>query len=389
MSKTLALLSGKGGSGKTTLALSMATMLADCGIRVLLVDCDLSTNGATYFYEEKIINDVTQITSFFDVVHNSINTYNFITINANFDFLPSVSRIEEENIISYSWNENKIHGWNCFLNYISSEYDIVLFDCQAGYTDLLKLMLPSIDISLFVMETDAISSAAMRSMYLKIGDIISKKKVYQLFNKATEEEAQVYSQLSGGTVFTNIETVIFDWKIRKAFSVAQVPDMKNTSIGYGKQVYNICKILFSSPMLLKKLQDFQAYLLLHENYETEKELQHSILLLKQQQQALKKKRIRSIITTLFPALFSIAFLLVSVLEPILFKSELFGDKLSFFAVILTMASISLFGLISSTETFKENQEYYSELQIYRKKLDNIIDQRLILENKSKESKSSG
>lgn len=51
MSTSIAFLSGKGGSGKTTLALSMADLLSRCGIRTLLVDCDMSTNGATYFYE--------------------------------------------------------------------------------------------------------------------------------------------------------------------------------------------------------------------------------------------------------------------------------------------------------------------------------------------------
>lgn len=50
--KTLALISGKGGSGKTTLGLSLASLLSSCNIKVLLVDCDLSTNGATYFYEK-------------------------------------------------------------------------------------------------------------------------------------------------------------------------------------------------------------------------------------------------------------------------------------------------------------------------------------------------
>ena len=43
-------MSGKGGSGKTTLSLTMAYMLSSCNLNVLLVDCDLSTNGATFFF---------------------------------------------------------------------------------------------------------------------------------------------------------------------------------------------------------------------------------------------------------------------------------------------------------------------------------------------------
>lgn len=49
MSTAIAFLSGKGGSGKTTLALSMADLMSKCKIKTLLIDCDLSTNGATYF----------------------------------------------------------------------------------------------------------------------------------------------------------------------------------------------------------------------------------------------------------------------------------------------------------------------------------------------------
>ena len=54
MSIILSLLSGKGGSGKTTMALSMSVLLSECGVKTLLIDCDLTTNGATYFYEDDL-----------------------------------------------------------------------------------------------------------------------------------------------------------------------------------------------------------------------------------------------------------------------------------------------------------------------------------------------
>ena len=54
MGKSVALLSGKGGSGKTTLSLTIAYMFASYELKVLLVDCDLLTNGATYFFEDHL-----------------------------------------------------------------------------------------------------------------------------------------------------------------------------------------------------------------------------------------------------------------------------------------------------------------------------------------------
>ena len=65
MSKVLALLSGKGGSGKTTLALSIASLLSSCTVKTLLIDCDISTNGATYFYEEKLSDNSSKQASFY------------------------------------------------------------------------------------------------------------------------------------------------------------------------------------------------------------------------------------------------------------------------------------------------------------------------------------
>src|ERR1700737_4692618 len=43
----IAFTSGKGGSGKTTLAVNFANILAKAGNRILLIDFDLSNRGST------------------------------------------------------------------------------------------------------------------------------------------------------------------------------------------------------------------------------------------------------------------------------------------------------------------------------------------------------
>lgn len=261
MCKSVALLSGKGGSGKTTLALSMATMLSDCGVKVLLIDCDLSTNGATYFYEEKLATK-RNVTSFYDILFGeNTNRSKFVEISEYFHFLPSITQITKKNTKVYTYKND---GSFSIYKELCQRYDVIIFDCQAGYTDVLKLILPLTDIDLVVMETDAISSASIRSLYLKIGDIVNERKLYQVFNKASKEEYEIYSKVSGGTVFTNIDTILFDWKIRKAFAVSQIPDMRNTSANYGSQIYNLCSILFTSKVLQDKLKKFKTILDIHE-----------------------------------------------------------------------------------------------------------------------------
>ena len=87
MSKSVAFLSGKGGSGKTTLALSIADLLSRCNITTLLVDCDLSTNGATYFYESCLSDDKYHhyypISNEYDRLFNGIYVYDNKLPNSN------------------------------------------------------------------------------------------------------------------------------------------------------------------------------------------------------------------------------------------------------------------------------------------------------------------
>lgn len=374
MIKTLALLSGKGGSGKTTMALSMATMLSKCGIKVLLVDCDLSTNGATYFYESKLINDSkTHIISFYDILYNNYN-YDLICnsgikINSYFDFIPSVSQITEENTITFSCQFEKETGWKQFYKKIYSKYDIVLFDCQAGYTDMLKLILPEIDSCLFVMEADAISSSAIRSLYLKIGSVISSKKVYQVFNKATPEEYEIYSKLSGGTVFTNIETVTFDWKIRKAFSIVQVPDLDNTSAQYWEQIYNICKTLFLDETVQKHIQKFNIQLKMLKSLEEEEKIQREMLALKNEKRMNKKTDFIIYIITIAVTMSMIFTFYLAIKNQIL-NFSIFSNDLAVFCLVMTVLGITL-SAIGLFFNFREKKTYYNAMAEYQKKFDSI------------------
>lgn len=391
MSKILALLSGKGGSGKTTLALSIASMISNCGINVLLVDCDLSTNGATYFYENRLAEQNGKIVSFYELLFNTNNVKNehLIRINDFMDFMPSILQITKKNTNSYTYNEKDVGILDRFKEDFATKYDVILFDCQAGYTDILKLVLPIVDINLFVMEADAISSSAIRSLYLKIGDYLNEKKVYQVFNKATDEEYEIYSKLSGGTVFTNIETVMFDWKIRKAFSIAEIPDMENTSASYGVQIYNISKILFKEKDIQNKLHKYEVVIELNKNLEEEERLKQKI-------DSLKADRLysRNRITKFM--LVGVVSVLVSVLAVTFYEmvdQRILSNYTStsiLLILILILMGIPISGmLILTMDMSRERRNRYKEVDTYYRKLDIIEKNKQELEEKYKVYKSDG
>lgn len=86
----------KGGSGKTTLGLTIASVLSKAGLNVLLIDSDFSTHGATYFFEEQLpVNK--QAISFMKLLRSDESIGDmlsendrFIGVDKGFKFIPSV-----------------------------------------------------------------------------------------------------------------------------------------------------------------------------------------------------------------------------------------------------------------------------------------------------------
>ncbi len=386
--KTLALISGKGGSGKTTLGLSLASLLSSCNIKVLLVDCDLSTNGATYFYEKKLSEGKENLCCFSDILYDENcnkynNKFNFLKINSYYDFIPSIISVDNKPAKSNSINASVI---KTFFQNISTKYEIIIFDCQAGYSDVLRNILPIVELNLAVMEADAISSSAMRSLYLKIGKFLNDKKIFQVFNKATSEEYEIYSKLYGGTIFTNIETIMFDWKIRKAFSVAQIPDMENTSANYGMQLLNICNVLFPETTVQNKLKKFSTVLEIHKHSEEISKLREKIYEIDKEQDTQKKKTFRKVYFSVIPIMVLIMFVVYAM---VFFKESVFNDFTDTFMIIslvVTSTLTMLVSLFNVSDWRKEQKNHYTELWSYRRSLEEHLTAQEDLENKLKSLK---
>ena len=386
MSKVLALLSGKGGSGKTTLALSIASMLSECRLKVLLVDCDLSTNGATYFYEEKLAENTNEISSFYNLFIGDTNDDSYrlrkvIKIDEYMDFMPSIVKITKSNSESYRYREQDLKKVDKIDKKLRDEYDVIIYDCQAGYTDILKLLLPYVDINLVVMEADAISSAAIRSFYLKVGNLLNDKKIYQIFNKATDEEYEIYSKISGGTVFTNIETVMFDWKIRKAFSVAQIPDMKKTSARYGEQVYNICKVLFKDKKIQEGLKKYEFVIKINRKSEEESNLRDKIEAQFSNEQYRKSEFYKKMCTVSLVALFSTTMVFIIFNKEILNKTSVTDtNKIVFFIFLVILILYMMLSIFLLNYVTKDKRTRARMVEMDQRKLNKVLKEKTELQS---------
>lgn len=258
MSIFLTLISGKGGSGKTTIGLSIAKLLSQCEKKVLLVDCDMSTHGATYFFESYLTTDaIGNISTTKDFLENldSNKLINPIKNNNNIDFIPSVKEIlngRNDNLHINRFSEY-INKNNSFIN----DYDLIILDCQAGYSQLNEDLVNISDVCLFVLEADSVSASAMRALYTQLSFALSHQslKSYQVFNKLRENEAAIYSDIKYGTFFTNIKPILFDWSVRKSFQDNMIPLINEKNSSFTSDICCLTRNLF--PMFKDEILKYE------------------------------------------------------------------------------------------------------------------------------------
>src|SRR5580692_11910163 len=249
---SLALSSGKGGAGKTVIALSMARVLAEARVKVLLVDCDLATHGATYFMEAELSGPFLTVTSLSGLLLQSVPPgLNVLHSKAGFDFIPSILDPAER----HEYPPHAEAVLEVWWASVSEMYDAIILDCQAGYSEMTDWAAKVADRKLIVLEPDAVSAAAIRVLSLQLGYTLRSSSTWQVFNKLTEEERPIYERVAGGTLFNNLPPLPFDWQVRAAFALREIPGVLSASSAFGLGILRLMQTLF--PRFAERLADLE------------------------------------------------------------------------------------------------------------------------------------
>lgn len=369
MAEILTLISGKGGSGKTTLALSLTKLLLECDLKVLLIDCDLATNGATYFFESKY-------TTIIQTTNNILFRQSGLLpleVQKGFYFIPTNTHFPYNNA------KNNSYDYDAFVEYVSfvaRDYDIIICDCQAGYTKILEKILTISNVNLIVMEPDAISSSSVRVLYAQASDLLESSKTYQIFNKITTEENKIYDKVFAGTLFTSLPSIMFNWDVRKAFAYSQVPEMVTTNVEFGRNVYEVAKILF--PKLTVRLETYEQMVLLFEREELENKIKEHITYLKKYKEERWLRKIRQLLDPILTIAMPVYFLVLLLFSSIYFAGYspnfyISKEVISLFIGVFPF-SFFAFGLVYIKYKKKRRNEFYEietkerEIELLRKEL---------------------
>jgi cellulose biosynthesis protein BcsQ len=234
--KVITLLSGKGGSGKTTVAISICKLLSDMGLKTLLVDFDFATDGASYFFKDRL---KPRARALWDIIEgqglqNSTPQDLLVNISDTFYFIPS--RIVNKKARSYdsvAYNRDflKEAVLAPILSYANKvKFDYALIDCQAGFAISSGAAAQLAEMAVFVTEPDAISSDATDNLLIQMGDSLPETRRY-LVNKIDVRDADTYRNMTDVFQTLNrLPPLPFDFAVRNAFGARQLPvDVKKPS----------------------------------------------------------------------------------------------------------------------------------------------------------------
>lgn len=135
MSKILGIVNQKGGVGKTTTAINLATCLAMRGLRILLVDCDPQANctsGLGFARDDQRI-------SIYDVLTGDIPAEQALIATPidNLTILPGSKNLTGANI-ELANADNRATRLRDALEPLKAQYDLIVLDCPPAL-DLLTL----------------------------------------------------------------------------------------------------------------------------------------------------------------------------------------------------------------------------------------------------------
>ncbi len=122
----ISILSGKGGVGKSNIALNLAYALNELGNRILLVDGDLGLANLD------IMLGITPNKSIEDIIKQDLDPKDlFINLEKDFDFLPAASGIPE--VVDWDLDIKRMIMER--LNGALKDYNYTIFDLGAGIQD--------------------------------------------------------------------------------------------------------------------------------------------------------------------------------------------------------------------------------------------------------------
>jgi flagellar biosynthesis protein FlhG len=176
--KTIAVSSGKGGVGKTSVAIKLAKLLVERGEKVLLIDCDYNLSNTAvklgFPLESKFYDLLQSKIEFDEAIHKDGNFHLLSACNGNVDLFEKDLGLE-----------------NLIVDIISAhneDYDSIILDCPAGLTKEVCTLSGYCDYRFVVITPDKSSITDSYSLIKVLSQKFGVREHHLIFNKISNEK---------------------------------------------------------------------------------------------------------------------------------------------------------------------------------------------------------
>jgi len=238
--RLLAIVSGKGGSGKTMIAAEIADVVAkNSDLEVILLDADLGTGGLSYYlglhYIRNIRNGLTDLLlkpqpdSPEELLQRvelpGYGSYLFLPVG-DFRKLHSNRRLAASDAFPVPHDDLAVLGET--LNRLRAPKTLVIVDCRGGVDSELAEICSVVDEILLISEADATSFQATRHVAEALADLdLGRKITGFILNKVLEDPAVLLRSASSAFGAQFLGAIPFDLDATKSFLVGDLPSRRS------------------------------------------------------------------------------------------------------------------------------------------------------------------
>ncbi|MEW6595245.1 MAG: MinD/ParA family protein [Thermodesulfobacteriota bacterium] len=188
--KKICISSGKGGVGKTSFAVNLATSLAARQKKVLLIDGDLGLANVDVLLGLNVRHTVRE-----NIEEGRDLAGLLLPVAAGFHLLPATSGVPEMASLSYEEQHELIRA----LDAIMDQFDFVLVDTAAGIGDSVLWFNAWADLNVVIVSPDPTSMADAYAL-IKVMVARHRKNAFQLVTNSItspQEGREIFEGLSG------------------------------------------------------------------------------------------------------------------------------------------------------------------------------------------------
>jgi septum site-determining protein MinD len=275
--KVVALVSGKGGSGKTMLAAAITQVLSVREPRVLLADFDLGTGGLSYYLGLKSVSRIRPgLTEFIledmrnepDAPRRDLISMSHVSglikklqgrFGINADFLPigDHRRLLRQPLPAERVIENLTRAISALRNLT---YTKVVIDCRGGVDVETLAICQAVDEIILVVEPDTTSFQASQHLVDALSDArLADKLIGFVINKVFEDPTVIARQGSATFATAYLGAIPFDIETSRSFLIGELP---SSSSPFSRQLDGCLAEAYPeivpAPSFIMKGEDFNA-----------------------------------------------------------------------------------------------------------------------------------